>query len=229
MARPDRLVTKVRSAGTEVDDALMNTTRGHWTRMRIVGVCLLCLVAAGFTLVGLGGCEDQMRQARQLEGSGDWEGALALYEQALAGDPDDLEAIQGVAVALWALQRYDEALDYQERAALGDPGDVQTRIELGFNYLGHQGRPNDAARVLGEAVELDGSAKNLTFLAQALEASGDLGGAERTLREAIEVDSHYAYAYGQLIELLEDQGRAEEAAELKAEAEANGVATGGSG
>ncbi len=46
------------------------------------------------------------------------------------------------------LGRHDEALALQERVVALDPKDVQTRIELGFNYLNHQKRAADAVRVL---------------------------------------------------------------------------------
>jgi tetratricopeptide (TPR) repeat protein len=165
-------------------------------------------------------CGDRLAEARGHEAAGDWEKAFAVYEKVLDEHPGNLEALSGAAVALMVLQRYDEALTYQELVVAADPTDAQIRLELGFNYLGHQGRPLDAARLMRKAAAIDPSAKNLTFWAQALEGSGDLRGAEDALREAIAVDPEYAYARSELIELLEAQGRMDEAAELFEEAEA---------
>ncbi len=169
------------------------------------------------------GCGDDLGDARDLEKAGDWEGALAVYQRVLTERPDDVKAFSGAAVALMVLQRYEEALAYQEQVVAADPSDGQTRIELGFNYLNHQDRPSDAARVFEEAVALEPTAKNLTFLAQAQKGAGDLQSAESTLRKAIEADPTYGYAYGQLVDLLSDQGRADEATQVEEEARALGV------
>lgn len=170
-----------------------------------------------------GACGSEIDQARDLEEQGDWVGALAVYEEMLAEDATDIEALSGAAVALQVLGRFDEALTYQELVVAGDPTDAMTRVELGFNYLNHQDRPADAARVLAEAAELEPTGKNLVFLSQALEATDDLEGAEKSLRKAMFLDPGYGYAYVQLIELLEEQGRVEEAASVRRDAAMRGV------
>ncbi len=174
-------------------------------------------------VVWAAGCGDPGAEARELEERGDWSGAIAVYERMLANDPEDLRALTGIAVALMVLHRFDDALEYQERVVLADPLDAQTRVELGFNYLGHQNRADDAVRVLGEAVELQPSAKNMTFLAQAQEATGDRAAAEATLRRAIEADPEYPYAYSQLASLLAEAGRGDEAEQVIDDARARGV------
>lgn len=186
---------------------------------------LIVLLAVTVVLAALaaGGCGGALKQAKKLESSGDWQGALAAYQRVLTDEPEDLAALSGAAVALMVLQRFDEALAYQERVVAADPHDAQTRVELGFNYLNHQDRPVDAARVLGEAVQLEPTAKFITFLGQAQVVAGDLQGAERSLRRAIEVDHQYGYAYSVLAGLLGDEGRDEEAAQLKEDAQSRGV------
>ncbi len=159
----------------------------------------------------------------QLERDGDLEGALALYSKILASDPDNVKALSGAAVCFVMLNRYDEALAVQERLVELDPDDAQVRIELGFNYLNHQSRPRDALRVLGEAVTISPSAKNLCFLAQAQGATGDLGSAETNLRQAISIEPSYAYSYRLLASMLEGQGRAEEAQQVLDQATSLGV------
>jgi len=164
-------------------------TRGavgrRWCATLVYG---LTVVLASLSMVA---CSGKMAEARGYEAAGDWVEALAVYEEVLGEHPESLEALSGAAVALMVLQRYDEALTYQELVVAADPNDAQIRQELGFNYLNHQDRPVDAARVMGEAAVISPSAKSLTFWAQALEASDDLQGAEDALREAIAVDPEY--------------------------------------
>lgn len=169
------------------------------------------------------GCGSDLKKAAQLEKQGDLEAAVALYREILARSPDNREALAGLAVDLMLLKRFSEALPVQERLAALDPSDVQIRIELGFNYLNHQGRPRDATRVLGEAAALDPSARNLTYWAQALVAIGDQTKAEEVLRQAIEMDPTYRYSYQVLLGLLRSQGREAEAGALAKGAEEHGI------
>jgi tetratricopeptide (TPR) repeat protein len=185
----------------------------------------LSLVALSLTLLG---CTDLKSDARELEKQGDLTGAVSAYQKVLEGNPDDLEALEAAGVDLALLGRYDEALALQERLVALDPTEVETRLELGFNYLSHQDRPDDAVRVFGEAARLDPSAKNLAFLAQAQMTSGDLAAAEETLRQAIAVDPKYAAAYIRLVALLEVQGRVEDAALVVEQALLQGITVGDS-
>lgn len=177
---------------------------------------------AALTLSVLG-CDDPLKRAGQLEDAGDVEGAIAVYQDILASEPDNLAALSGESVCLVILQRHDEALPLQEKVIALDKSDVLTRVELGFNYLNHQDRAADAVRVLSEACSLEPTAKHLVYLAQARVATGDAAGAESTLREALEVDAAYGYAYAQLVRLLEGQDRSQEAEEIRQLALARGV------
>jgi tetratricopeptide (TPR) repeat protein len=197
----------------------LDTRRSLWAGA-LSTLLIMVIVLCGAWSVG---CGDPTGGARDRERTGDWDGALAEYERVLSGDPDSITALSGAAVALTVLQRYDEALSLQERVVSADPKDAQTRIELGFNYLNHQGRPLDAVRVLAEAAVLEPTAKNITFLAQAQKRTGDLEGAERSLRQAIAKDAGYGYAYSQLAGLLVEQGRDGEAAQVVEDARSRGV------
>jgi len=197
---------------------------GASSPLLLAGAVILFVALLG---TGAAACGGELAEAQQLEQAGEWEAALSVYQQVLAEDPENVAALSGAAVALMVLQRFDEALRFQERVAAVDPEDVQTRLELGFNYLNHQDRPGDAVRVLEEATELDPTAKNLTFLAQALEQAGDAEGAEQALTRAIEVDPLYQYAYSRLARLLESQGRGVEAQALWVQAANAGVTVDG--
>jgi len=200
------------------------------TRLKMGQVCervirprlyagVMLLVAA----VALIGCGGPVQEGRELEAQGDYAGAVSLYQAALLDDPDNVEVLAALGADLMLLGQWDEALPVQEKTVSLDSEDVQTRIELGFNYLNHQGRPADAARVLAEAASLDPTAQHLTFLAQAQIRAGDGSAAERTLREALDTDPKYAYSYRVLHSFLASQGRVDDAAGLREEALAHGV------
>jgi tetratricopeptide (TPR) repeat protein len=186
--------------------------------------CSLILGVVGIILgVSALACGDALERALNLEKAGDLEGAIVIYEKVVADDPDNLEALSAEAVCLLQLLRYDEALSLQERVVALDPKDSQSRVELGFNYLNHQNRSADAVRVLSEACEIEPIGKNLAYLAQAKVAAGDVSGAESTLRNALEVDPAYGYAYAQLALLLEAENRSQEAERVRQLAIAHGI------
>ena len=205
----------------------MDSTKHTVGRLRasagMVGTLLVSLALVAVVCLSAGACSDAMGEARALEDEGDLDGAVALYEELLRKEPDNVKALSAAAVDLLLLGRFDEALPLQERVVGLDPADAQTRVELGFNYLNRQERSGDAVRMLEEAVALEPSAKNLTFLAQAQIASGDFADGEKVLRRAIETERGYSYPYSILVKLLEDQGRVEEAGEVVEQASEHGV------
>lgn len=209
--------------------------RAGQARRRFGAHGALCVLSAVLVaLVGLAalGCGDPYAelksQALGLEERGDLEAAVEVYGQILAADPEEGEAVEAAAADLMMLGRYDEALVLQERQVALDSGDVQTRVELGFNYLNHQDRPGDAVGVLEEAVDLEPTGQNRTFLGQALIASGDSLAAEQSLRRAIEEEPGYAFSYTVLTDLLREEGRAADAAAVVEVAAAQGISVGAS-
>lgn len=189
-------------------------------RAWMVAVLMALLLLGAF----VSGCGGELGRAQGLDNEGDLAGAAAVYSTILEKDPDNLRALNGLAADLVLLQQWDQVLPVQERLVSLDKSDVRTRIELGFNYLNHQGRPADAARVLSEASVLDPTAQHLTFLAQAQIQSGEEERAEQTLRSAMEVDPRYAHSYRVLSNLLVANGRTTEAAEVEDLALLHGVA-----
>lgn len=185
-----------------------------------LGVVIGIIIALSIAAVG---CSDALSDAEALALEGDLAAAESAYREVLLEDPIDLEALDGLAVVLMLEQKYDEALPVQECIVAADSEDVQTRVELGFNYLNHQNRPADAVRVLSEAAALDGTAKHLVFLAQAQREAGQLEDAEASARRAMEIDPEYGYSYVVLIGLLEQDGRSDEAAEAREWAAAHGI------
>ena len=72
--------------------------------------------------------------ARDLELDGDIEGALEVYERALALDPDSPELLRKVAELSARRNRLDSAVRYGERALELDPDNLSTRHFLGTLY-----------------------------------------------------------------------------------------------
>jgi tetratricopeptide (TPR) repeat protein len=195
-----------------------------WRSGRALARALLSCVV-GLVLMGslLCGCSDAVATVRELVAKGDLAAAEEACDRALARNPADTEVLNELGAILMMEQKYDEALPIQEQVVAADPQDVQTRVELGFNYLNHQNRTGDAARVLAEAADLDHSAKNLTFLAQAQIAADEVESALQTLRSALDTDPGYPHSYAVLIALLERQGRYADAAAVEQEASTQGV------
>lgn len=191
--------------------------------MRASAASLLAAVTvvAGMVLASCGG--GVAGEGRELERNGDVPGAVSLYREYLEAHPDDIEILAALGSDLYVQGKFDEALPIQERTVQLDPKDAQTRIELGFNYLNHQNRPADAVRVLSQAVSLEPSAKNLSFLAEAQESNQDDSGAEASLRKAIQTDLKYAFSYQLLVKLLTKLGRSQDASQVEQTARQNGV------
>jgi tetratricopeptide (TPR) repeat protein len=206
-----------------VADNMSNRQAGTITRYLGHAACVAAAIALLVCLPLTTGCSDAKSTAEGLVVKGDLAAAEVIYEEVLASDPGDLEALSGLSVVLTLQGKHNEARPIQERVIAADPTDVQTRIELGFNYLKHQNRHDDAVRVLGEAAALDASAKNLTFLGQAQAVAGEKDAAEQTLRRALQVDPQYAYSYDVLIGLLEEEIRHADANEVRDLAASMGV------
>ena len=70
---------------------------------------------------------------------------------------------------------------------------------------------------------IQATAKNLTFLGQALIQAGDLTGAEESLNKALKADPKYAHSYEVLIGLFLKQNRTDDAARVRAQALQQGI------
>lgn len=195
-------------------------------RREVVAPIVAMLVWLALAAIVMGGCSSTTSQGAKYERDGDYQKAASLYKDYLQNHPNSADVIAALGSDLYILGQYDQALPYQEKTVKNNPKDAQTRVELAFNYLNHQSRPADAVKVLQEAVAIDGSAKYLTFLAQALETTGDDANAIVRLREAIAKDPKYGHSYMVLYSLLGELGRTAEAAQVKADAAQHGVTVG---
>lgn len=136
---------------------------------------------------------------------------VGLAGEALAGNPEDVDA--NVVMGLWSVEQQDDeaAVRHCERALAGEPDNGRAWLGLGLVRL-HQGSHDAAIDALSRAVRIhpDNPGINVT-LGWARLVSRDFEGAEAVFRRAIEVDSRFAESHGGLATSLAYQGRTKEA------------------
>lgn len=171
----------------------------------------------GAALHGLG----RLAQARK-----DPAGAVPLFEQALAQDPEATQIHYSLAMAYRALGKIDEARAHLARRGEGEPrirdplvddlaqflSGARTLYYRGIESM-RDGHFDVAAGAFAEALGLDPTNVNARVtLARALYLAGDAPGAAGQLREALAGDPQHALGLYLMGTLLEDQG--DEAAAL---------------
>lgn len=122
---------------------------------------------AGVATANLGQIEESRRAFERLDRTDPWRtSALVIAEEcqaALAKDPNDLRALNGLAFLAYAQERYAEAAASLQEVVRLDPGNPWPRSYLGFS-LGKAGRLDEAVKVLEEAVRLFPKNEVLHFL-----------------------------------------------------------------
>jgi Flp pilus assembly protein TadD len=88
-----------------------------------------------------------LRRAASLQQTGDLEGAVKAYREAIVLDPQSVEARSNLGVALAALGRYEEAKEAYREALRQAPGDPRIRLNLALAHY-------KSADVLAAAAEL---------------------------------------------------------------------------
>lgn len=165
--------------------------------------------------------------ARSLAETGRLDDAVAALERALSLDPSnptlhlaraDLEARRGASSEVSSEAALERALEQVDAALALDPRSQEAQIDRA-RYLQALGRDEEARRLMEEV--LDGSADppNNPWVevrhAELVELpAGDLEGAERRLRRAVERDPNLVDAWLLLGDVLERSGRPMEAAEV---------------
>jgi tetratricopeptide (TPR) repeat protein len=153
---------------------------------------LEALAALTFVLLPALGCagheERLLDQAEALYESGDLEGALRVYEQALDLDPDLHEARYGVAVIHYSRERHAEALASVDRALALAPEMVDYRVLRGDTLM-MLGRYDEAVSVY-ESVIRDAPSRTRVYysLGIAHYNKRDYDEAVRWLRRYLDAD-----------------------------------------
>jgi DNA-binding CsgD family transcriptional regulator/tetratricopeptide (TPR) repeat protein len=184
------------------------------------------------------GARDYARMGRHVTGwqrfaEADWAAAREEFSAALAGEPDDPEALDGLGQSLWWLGERDAAIDrrreayaaYQRRGSALDAGRLATYL-AGEHRI--DGRSAEAAGWIARARRLlagAGAGPELGWLAiEEAKRAGDLAEAERHARAAlalaheIEDADIECMALAQLGRVLVRQGRVDEGTGLLDEA-----------
>ncbi len=126
-----------------------------------------------------------IRRARQLFDSGHYAESAQLLEEAVAGDPQSVEAHMKL-VRLYSLLRDFDQLEKHYRAVLAlDPNQPAAHLLYG-QALGDAGRYEQAIESFHKIIETEpGNVKANTYLAQACEELGRNGVALRHYRAAV--------------------------------------------
>jgi predicted Zn-dependent protease len=95
------------------------------------------------------------------------------YEAEINSDPDDVDALYGLALAQEKAGMLAPALKNFQKALQRSPHDEEIVRDTGIAYL-RAGHPDEAARLLQRAYQLnDGNVTTLAWLARAHETTGD--------------------------------------------------------
>ncbi|HPF39000.1 MAG TPA: tetratricopeptide repeat protein [Phycisphaerae bacterium] len=121
--------------------------------------------------------------------------AIDHLESALKSNPNWIECLQNLGVALGRNGRTEEAIRYLERARDLDPSSAGIRLGLGTAYLETQ-KYADARREFEEAVKRDNTPSAHLGLAIAWAANDNPDYAQRHLAVAVEKDPGVAFRAG---------------------------------
>ena len=114
-------------------------------------------------------------QAIELAGQGRLEEAGRLFDALLVEVPDDVDALNFLAIRAHAAGRPDEALEVLARARAAHPRDATTLVNTGV-LLRERDRLDEAIATLGDALRIDPTLYVARLrLGEALQARGDSG------------------------------------------------------
>ncbi len=117
---------------------------------------------------------------------------LALFDQALAANPNDPELMTRYGNFLYNLGRFPEAVGFYRKVLVSNPGDAQVRTDMA-TALYNMGLNEDAIAEYRAAIETDPNqimALHNLIIAW-LESTGDVTAAEATLRRIEQIDPNY--------------------------------------
>ena len=138
--------------------------------------------------------QDRFMAAVRAEETGEKQGAIALYEEILAVDPDYAAAAINLGTIYFHLRQYGRAEELYRRATVSDPGYVLAYFDLG-NVLDELGRLNESIAAYKKAVALSpGYADAHYNLALAYERTGQERFALRHWRAYVKIDNRGPWA-----------------------------------
>lgn len=155
---------------------------------------------------------------------------LAAYEQAVCLDPNNVDAHQGKAGALWSLKylkdstsiqdsdidsAYEKILEAVERVIQRDPKDAVVYYDKS-SALFFLKRYEEALAAIEQAIRLDPDIADFHFWkGQTLSSLKRFEEALAAIEQAIRLDPNAAYFWGMKSEILKHLGRSKEARQAK--------------
>lgn len=110
--------------------------------------------------------------------------AEAQFRQAVELDPENIEAVINLGVAVFKQGRFAESIPFFERGVASRPQDAAVHNDLAQAYV-RAGRPHDAAAEMAQGCDLDvKNADYRRFLGDMLGEAGEQRAAEKQLRLA---------------------------------------------
>ena len=151
--------------------------------------------------------EQNLNQAQQCHQSGRLTEAEALYRKILESDPDNPDALYGLGLVLFLLQRASEGVPFLHRAIAQQPDRAGYHHNLGVVLESLDRRP-EAIASYRRALELNADFPGAAFnLAGALHDDGDLHAAVAVYRWLIDQHPDHAAAHINLGNVLCKLGR----------------------
>lgn len=152
----------------------------------------------------------KMHEGLAQERSGNYAGALGIYEQLLAVRPSYAEALKAKGRCLLQQGKIDDAVVIFRAAAFANRDDAQARVLLGTAYC-LAGKYNPAVEVLTPLVVNDPSdARAQNAIGAAWMGLGDARSAKVALEKAVSLDPELADAHFNLAQVLFATGPANE-------------------
>ncbi|MDB5010851.1 MAG: Tetratricopeptide 2 repeat-containing protein [Mucilaginibacter sp.] len=136
---------------------------------------------------------EQVNEARELNGQRNYTGAIAKYNEALKADPENINANIGIAYSLYALDRGLEAIPYLERAIKsGDVLDPGIYDLMGSIY-DRANQPEKSIAAYKEGIKIKPELQGLHYdLGLAYFRNKQYVEAEASAIEAIKLDPKHA-------------------------------------
>jgi protein O-GlcNAc transferase len=155
--------------------------------------------------------EQLLQIARANHGSGQFPAAQAAYQQMLAGNPDDVAAIEGLAALALQTRNIDAAISLFSRALQLAPNSIDSINNLGV-ALAQRGQNDRAIELWNRAAAIDPNyADAYVNLTNMHRKFGRLEAAAEAGRRAVQLNPQHAAARSNLANVLSAQGKVEDA------------------
>ncbi len=147
-----------------------------------------------------------LRDASNIEKSGDQGRAITAYLQAATEAPDEPRILSALGMAYLRAGELQSARLHLQKAHRLQPDYYKTKMGLGYLYL-QTGKVEQASAVLADSVRLLPVTENLFLLAEAREKNGDTKSAFALYRRVVEHDRYSKLGRTAAMRLKEAKGR----------------------